>query len=121
MAKANRTALLSEAGRVIEASIAELPDELRELATGIPVMLFEDVPSHLIQDGWDPDLLGLFEGGEDGGTGGSARISLFLKNILDHAEGDPDGFREEVRITFLHELGHLLDLEEDDLEARGLG
>ena len=28
-------------------------------------------------------------------------------------------FREEVRITYLHELGHYLGLEEDEIEARG--
>ena len=113
--------LFSEAGRVVEASIAELPVQLRELALGIPVMLFEKIPSHLIEEGWEPDLLGLFDGGEDGARSGSARISLFLENILAHAGGDREVFRDEVRITFLHELGHLLDLEEDDLDARGLG
>ena len=40
---------------------------------------------------------------------------------MDFAEDDPDTFREEVRITFLHELGHLLGLDEEDLDVRGLG
>jgi predicted Zn-dependent protease with MMP-like domain len=29
-------------------------------------------------------------------------------------------FREEVRITFLHELGHYLGLNEEDISERGL-
>jgi predicted Zn-dependent protease with MMP-like domain len=29
-------------------------------------------------------------------------------------------FRNEIRITYLHELGHYLGLDEDDLFERGL-
>jgi len=29
-------------------------------------------------------------------------------------------YREEVRVTYLHELGHYLGWDEDDLTARGL-
>lgn len=119
----SKTPLLSAAGFVVEEAIGELPDELRQLASGIPVLLFEDMPSHLIEDGLDPDTLGLFEGeAEDlAGKGGQARIYLFLGNIFQFAGCDMDLFREETRITFLHELGHFLELDEDELEARGLG
>ena len=34
--------------------------------------------------------------------------------------GDEADYKEEVRITYFHELGHYLGLEEDDLEERGL-
>jgi predicted Zn-dependent protease with MMP-like domain len=30
-------------------------------------------------------------------------------------------FTDEVRVTYLHELGHHLGWDEDDLEGRGLG
>ena len=33
---------------------------------------------------------------------------------------DVDVFREEVRLTYLHELGHYLGWDEDELTARGL-
>jgi len=33
---------------------------------------------------------------------------------------EEDSYREEVRITFLHELGHYLGLDEGDLFQRGL-
>jgi len=36
------------------------------------------------------------------------------------AEGDGNSFRDEIRATFLHELGHFLRLDEDDLAERGL-
>jgi predicted Zn-dependent protease with MMP-like domain len=34
--------------------------------------------------------------------------------------GDEGYFRDEVRTTFLHELGHYLGLDEDELAVRGL-
>jgi predicted Zn-dependent protease with MMP-like domain len=48
-------------------------------------------------------------------------IRLYIENLRDEAEDDPERFRREVRKTLLHELGHYLGLEEDDLEKRGLG
>lgn len=117
-----RSGLMAEAGRVVEDALRSLPGRVREVAAEIPVILFEDMPGHLVEEGWEPDLLGLFDGGDlsEAEEAGQARILLFLGNIHDFAEGDLDVFREEVRITFLHELGHLLALDEDDLGARGL-
>ena len=48
-------------------------------------------------------------------------ILLFLENLWDFAGEDEEIFRQEVRTTYLHELGHYLGLEEIDLEERGLG
>jgi predicted Zn-dependent protease with MMP-like domain len=73
------------------------------------------------------DLLGLFEGqSHDAGEyvsspGELPRIRLFLDNLWDYAESDRAAFREEVRVTLLHELGHYLGLDEDQVEALGLG
>jgi len=43
-----------------------------------------------------------------------------LESLWDAAEQDEDTFCEEVRATYLHELGHFLGLDEDDLIDRGL-
>jgi predicted Zn-dependent protease with MMP-like domain len=48
------------------------------------------------------------------------QIILFLENLWDFAEKDEEVFCDEVRTTFLHELGHFLGLDEDDLIDRGL-
>ena len=48
------------------------------------------------------------------------QIILFLKNIWDVSESGEQLFCDEVRTTFLHELGHYLGLDEDDLTAREL-
>jgi predicted Zn-dependent protease with MMP-like domain len=47
-------------------------------------------------------------------------IRLFVENLRDEAEDDPALFRQEVRTTLLHELGHYLGLDEDGLAERGL-
>ena len=45
---------------------------------------------------------------------------LYLESLWDFAEGDAEIFRDEVRITYLHELGHYLGWGEDEVAARGL-
>ena len=107
----------------IEATLAALPKPLREQAQKLPVT-FEQVPNAGLQaDGIEPDTLGLFTGSEFADEGTSVlppQIILFLKNLWDFAEGDEKTFREEIRTTFLHELGHFFGLDEDDLTKRGL-
>lgn len=43
-----------------------------------------------------------------------------LENVWSLDEAGENGFREEVRTTFLHEIGHCLGLNEDELMERGL-
>lgn len=109
----------------VEATLTELPPELRERAQALPVT-FERVPNAAHQrDGIASDTLGLFVGAEFAFEGNSAsplppQIILFLQNLWDFAEGDEEIFCEEVHTTLLHELGHYLGLDEDDLYDRGL-
>ena len=49
-----------------------------------------------------------------------AQILLFLGNLWEFAEADETAFLDEVRITYLHELGHYFGWDEDDLAARDL-
>ena len=103
--------------------IANLPDDLRHRAAALPVN-YERVPSRaIVEDGIEPDTLGLFVGADfphEGDAPIPAQIILFLENIWDMAEADEGEFCDEVRITFVHELGHYLGLDEDQLEERGL-
>lgn len=107
----------------VDTMLAALPAPLREQARKLPVT-FERVPHRdLIADGIEPDTLGLFTGPEFADEEHSPlppQIILFLENIWDLAEGDEEFFREEIRTTFLHELGHYLGLDEDELTERGL-
>jgi predicted Zn-dependent protease with MMP-like domain len=109
----------------VQATIRSLPEHLRAHAARLPVA-YESVPNTaIVADGFDPDLLGLFVGkafgeAESGTVDVPPQILLFLDNLWDYAEGDDAIFREEVRTTYLHELGHYLGLDEPDLEERDL-
>jgi predicted Zn-dependent protease with MMP-like domain len=107
----------------VEATLAALPKPLRERAEKLPVT-FERRPNADLQaDGIEPDTLGLFTGPEfadEENVPLPPQIILFLENIWDLAETDGNIFREEVSTTFLHELGHYLGLDEDELTERGL-
>jgi hypothetical protein len=46
-------------------------------------------------------------------------IYLFRRNLL-RACADREELEREIRITVQHEVGHLLGLDEDDLESWGL-
>ena len=111
------------ASKEVEATLAALPKPLRERAEKLPVT-FERQPNAGLQaDGIEPDTLGLFTGPEfadEGNVPLPPQIILFLENLRDFAEGDEVIFQEEVRTTFLHELGHYLGLGEDELTKRGL-
>lgn len=118
--------LTTEAEKVVTATQRKLPLELREKARALPVA-FHDWPSdEILGEEFEPDILGLFVGDPHGMATGEgnqvpAHILLFLENIYDFAEGDAAVYRDEVRITYLHELGHYFGWDEDELEARGLG
>jgi predicted Zn-dependent protease with MMP-like domain len=100
-----------------------LPEPLRMRAEKLPV-IFERQPNGELQaDGIEVNTLGLFTGAEfveENDAPFPPQIILFLENIWDVAETNEKLFREEVRTTFLHELGHYLGLNEDELAERGL-
>ncbi len=105
------------ANDVVAATLSSLPDELREAARRVPVLLETRPDAEDLEAGLDPDLLGLF----DPGPHDTPHIRLWLENLWDYAEQDEDDFREEVGVTLLHEIGHLFGWDEEDLEERGLG
>ncbi len=106
-----------------EATLAALPQPLRERARKLPVT-FEPRPNRdFVADGIEPDTLGLFVGPEfahEDAVPMPPQIVLFLENLWAFAGGDEETFREEVHTTLLHELGHYLGLDEDELSERGL-
>ena len=79
----------------------------------------------MVAEGFEPDILGLFTGAEHGAEFAQdhpvpAQILLYINNLWDYAENDAAIFRDEVRLTYLHELGHYLGWNETDVAARGL-
>lgn len=117
--------ILGLAQEEVRATLAALPDELRERALTLPVV-YERVPSaELIADAIEADTLGLFVGeafpdGEGGPSPLPPQIILFLENLWEFAEEDEETYLDEVHTTYIHELGHYLGLNEDELDERGL-
>ena len=109
----------------VESTLATLPAPLRARAAALPVT-FEPVPNAaFVAEGIEPDTLGVFTGPAFGDEEHSAsplppQIILFLDNLWDFAEQNEEIFADEVHTTYLHELGHYLGLDEDDLSERGL-
>lgn len=120
----NWSLLLSLAQEEVQGTIEALPPELRERAHPLPVV-YERVPSEeMLDDVVQADTLGLFVGesfpDETGASPIPPQIFLFLENIWDFAEGDEETYLDEVHVTYIHELGHYLGLNEDELDERGL-
>ena len=118
--------LLALAELEVNRTIQSFPPALRDKARQLPVTFERGPAEGLQEDGIEPDTLGLFVGEPLGETGATtaplpAQVILFLENIWDAAGEDEKEYRAEVRATLLHELGHYLGLDENDLEERGLG
>src|SRR5436190_3204126 len=113
------------AADAVGAAQRQLPPEIRPLARGVAVH-YEHLPApDVLADGFPDDILGLFTGSPHGtelahDNPAPPQILLYLENLWDFAEGDEAVFAGEVRLTYLHELGHYLGWDEDDLVARGL-
>jgi len=113
------------AGQVVAATQARFPRAIQVAAAGVPVCCEARPGAALLADGIEPDTLGLFVGHEHLGdlTGAEPfppQILLFVENLWDLAEGDGATYRDEVRLTYLHEIGHYLGWDEDEIARRGL-
>lgn len=118
----------SELEEAAEAELEQLtamfPREIRTALGDLPLHL-QAAPDEDIAQELGDDLLGLFTGEAIYERGESLdpsppQIHLYLENIWDEADHDLEAYREEVRITFLHELGHYLGWDEDDMEAHSI-
>jgi predicted Zn-dependent protease with MMP-like domain len=117
--------LVELAAGAVGAAQRKLPPEIRPLARAVPVHYEAKPAPDLIAEGFEPDILGLFTGNPHGSeisqdNPAPPQILLYLESLWDYAEGDVEAFRDEVRLTYLHELGHYLGWDEDELTARGL-
>jgi len=113
------------ADREAQALLAALPHPVRAKMRAIPITYQPTPDPALLADGIAPDTLGLFVGEAlpdplESEQQLPAQMLLFLENIWEYAGHDDSAFKEEVRRTLLHELGHFLGLGEDELEDRDL-
>jgi tetratricopeptide (TPR) repeat protein len=113
-------------------AVAELPDDMRKDLTGVPVAM-EDLPQEQDLTSGDPPLspsiLGLFRGtplGEtcepepDARPGEPCRSIVLYRKNLGRAVKTREELNEQIRVTLLHEVGHLRGEDDSELAARGL-
>lgn len=114
---------------LVEEAIAELPEDFRASLSNLDIIV-EPLPDDRTLSGnppLSPGILGLHVGysAEERPSSGTAAghlpnlIFLFQKNI-ERAARDHDELVDQVRVTLLHEIGHYLGLDEDEVEERGL-
>jgi predicted Zn-dependent protease with MMP-like domain len=113
------------AADTVGAAQRQLPPEIRPLARGVAVHYERTPAADIVAQGFPADILGLFTGSAHGmelahDNPAPPQILLYLENLWDFAENEVEVFREETRLTYLHELGHYLGWDEDELTARGL-
>jgi len=110
----------------VEATLSLLPAEFRERLGSIAILVELRPTPDLIEDGFDPRLLGLFDGATSAELASAdtpatvTRIVIYSHNHASAFE-DEASLREEVRVTVLHEVGHFFGLDEDELDDLGLG
>ncbi|MCC6285585.1 MAG: metallopeptidase family protein [Phycisphaerales bacterium] len=123
-------------------AVDDLPGTFRAVLDEVPLVIIDEPTPDILRDmGYDPrdpgasrDLMGLHSGfayTEDTvERSGSlpSQIHLFRRGIIEHLGGwaaldsDPEGddlLYEQIAVTLLHEIGHQMGLDEDDLERLG--
>jgi predicted Zn-dependent protease with MMP-like domain len=110
----------------VQRAIDALPEEARP-HLGNVVITVEPLPSEAeIKEGLSPGILGVFQGvpADERNPAVSehqetARITLYRKNLERFARTEAE-LVEQIGVTVLHEVGHLMGLDEDELYDRGL-
>lgn len=106
-----------------EAVLSNLPASVAETVRAVPVVLEARPHPGIVLDGFDPRAVGLFEGSmafEDMVSDRPTRIVIFYANLIASCRDEAE-LEEQLRITLLHEIGHALGLDEDEVDALGLG
>jgi predicted Zn-dependent protease with MMP-like domain/Tfp pilus assembly protein PilF len=112
----------------VREAVASLPEADRRALEGVPLEV-EEMPAlsdlTAVDPPLSPSILGLFRGAPLGEgcpkeEGPYCRsIVLYRRNLL-HFARDRAELAEQVRVTLLHEVGHLRGESDEKLRARGL-
>lgn len=113
----------------VEAALAAIPEPVRRYLANVPVTVEELPEEHdlLAADPpLSPSILGLFRGAPYGQKSSMdpwshlpSSIVLYQRN-LERFAGSREELVEEIGVTLVHEVGHFLGLDEEELWARGL-
>lgn len=111
---------------ILDDVLRSLPKKIRDVVAKVPVTV-EPKPTAEMADQAphiSPEILGLFVGtsiGEKvGAPSGFPDVVLLFQRNLERAGKNRAEVSKEIRITLLHEYGHYLGFEEEDMEGLGL-
>jgi predicted Zn-dependent protease with MMP-like domain len=110
---------------LVDKVLASLPRVIRDAVLEVPVLV-EPKPTREVAEhapAINPEILGLFVGtpvGERGASGYGDVVLLFQRN-LERAGRNRQEVSKEMKVTLLHEYGHYLGFDEEELEHLGLG
>jgi len=115
--------------RVVEDALGSLPEQVHRYLSNVAITV-EDLPADDDLVGSDPPLsptiLGIFRGAPWGDKASMdpwshfpSSIVLYQKNLERFARSREE-LVEEIGVTLLHEVGHFLGLDEEELYERGL-
>ena len=111
---------------IIKDVIDALPRSLRSKTDNLIFEIMDKPgPDRITEDDDISGLMGLYSGVPLNERGvfenytGPDVITLFRLNIAEQCENERE-LRDEIKLTIIHELGHMFGLEEDDLERMGL-
>jgi len=117
---------MDEFAAEVEAAIEELPAEFRAAVANVAILLEEFADAETLEEMAidDPrDLLGLYRGlplPERGSHYAGAepdQVFLYREAIADYAAAYGLDMAECIRNTLIHELGHYLGYDDDQLHA----
>jgi tetratricopeptide (TPR) repeat protein len=111
----------------VERAVAALPEDMRRDLSGVPVRAEELPANEDLLSGeppLSPSILGIFRGpplGEpcDGLETPCRSVALYRLNLV-RAVRTKTELREQIKMTLLHEVGHLRGEDDQELAARGL-
>ena len=112
---------------LLDKVLSSLPRVIREAVQEVPVVV-EPKPTAAMAEhapAINPEVLGLFVGtsvGDKlGGPGGYGDVVLLFQRNLERSGRSRQEVSKELKITLLHEYGHYLGFDEEELEHLGLG
>ena len=125
MEMTRRDQISSEAfAQLVQQAIADLPPPYAKLMESIAILVEEEPPEEVLEDldlDSEDDLLGLYQGQSLAADsffrpGGESppRISIYRGPILRLCES-PEEVVKEVYDTVVHELGHHVGLDDDEM------
>ena len=117
--------------RLVHQAYEDVPPKVKQALSNVDISVEEFPDAALFEDGdgdainGDSSLFGLYVGvplpeRQGGEPDLPDRIVIYRQPILQSCKNRADA-RKEIRITLLHEVGHYLGMDEDDLHRLGYG